>query len=86
MKTCGRNIRNLRCADDTLSLAESSSAFKEHLMRVNEAGAKAGLQLNVKKTTIMAAKEIHNFNMDDKDIKTGNDSAGSIINSNGGYS
>lgn len=52
MKTGGRNIHNLRSAGDTIFLEESSSDFKQLLMKVKEESAKAGLNLNITKTKI----------------------------------
>ena len=54
IKTAGRNIDNLRCADDTILLAESEEELKSLLMKVKEKTEKAGLKLNVQKTKIMA--------------------------------
>ena len=51
----GRNINNLRYADDTTLMAESEEELKSLLMRVKEASEKAGLKLNIQKTKIMAS-------------------------------
>lgn len=68
MKIGGRHTNNLRCADDTISLAESSSDLKPLLMKVKEESARAGLHLNNKQTKIMIAEEIYNFKLDNEDI------------------
>ena len=53
-KTDGRNINNLRYADDTTLMAESEEELKSLLMKVKEESEKAGLKLNIQKTKIMA--------------------------------
>ena len=50
IKIAGRNINNLRYADDTTLMAESKEKLKSHLMKVKEASEKAGLKLNIQKT------------------------------------
>ena len=55
IKTGGRNINNLRYADDTTLMAESKGELKSLLMRVKEERERAGLKLNIKKTKIMAS-------------------------------
>ena len=55
IKTAGRNIRNLRYADDTTLMAESEEELKSLLMKVKEKSEKAGLKLNVQKTKIVAS-------------------------------
>ena len=58
MKTAGRNINNLRNADDTTLMAESEEELKSILMKVNEESEKVGLKLNIQKTKIMASSPI----------------------------
>ena len=58
IKITGRNINNLRHADDTTLLAESEEELKSLLMRVKEESEKAGLKLNIQKTKIMASSSI----------------------------
>ena len=58
IKIAGRNINNLRHADDTTLLAESEEELKSLLMRVKEESEKAGLKLNIQKTKIMASSSI----------------------------
>ena len=55
IKTAGRNINNLRYADDTTLMSESEEVLKSLLMRVKEESEKAGLKLNLQKTKIMAS-------------------------------
>ena len=58
IKTAGRNINNLRHADDTTLMAESKEKLKSLLMKVKEESEKAGLKLNIQKTKIMASGPI----------------------------
>ena len=58
IKFAGRNINNLRYADDTTLSAESKEELKSLLMKVKEESEKAGLELNIKKTKIMASSPI----------------------------
>ena len=58
IKISGRNINNLRYADDTTLMAESEEELKSHLMGMKEESAKVGLKLNVQKTKIMASGPI----------------------------
>ena len=58
VKISGRNINNLRYADDTTLMAESEEELKSLLMRVKEESEKAGLKLNIQKTKIMASGPI----------------------------
>ena len=55
IKIARRNIKNLRCADDTTLMAESKEELKSLLMRVKEESEKADLKLNIQKTKIMAS-------------------------------
>ena len=55
MKTAGRNINNLKNADDTTLMAESEEELKSFLMRVKEESEKIGLKLNIQKTNIMTS-------------------------------
>ena len=57
IKIAGRNINNLRYADDTTLMAESKEELKGLLMKVKEESEKAGLKLNIKKTKIMASHQ-----------------------------
>ena len=58
MKISGRNINNLRYADDTTCVAESKEELKSLLMKVKEESEKVGLKLNIQKTKIMASGPI----------------------------
>ena len=58
IKIAGRNISNLRYADDTTLMAESEEELKGFLMRVKEESEKAGLKLNIKKTKIITSSPI----------------------------
>ena len=58
IKIAGRNINNLRYADDTTLIAESKEELKSLLMKVKEGTEKVGLELNLKKTKIMAPSPI----------------------------
>ena len=58
IKIAGRNINNLRCADDTTLMVESKEELKSFLMRVKEESRKAGLKLNIQKAKIMASSPI----------------------------
>ena len=58
IKIAGRNINNLRYADDTTLMAESKEEMKSLLMKVKEVSEKAGLKLNIQKTKIMASSPI----------------------------
>ena len=55
IKTAGRNINNLRYADDTTFMAESEEELKSLLMKVKEESEKVGLKLNIQKTKVMAS-------------------------------
>ena len=58
IKIAGRNINNLRCADDTTLMAENEDELKSLLMKVKEESEKVGLKLNIQKTKIMASSPI----------------------------
>ena len=60
IKIAGRNINNLRYADDTTLMAESEEEFKSLLMKVKEESEKVGLKLNIPKTKIMASDPMGN--------------------------
>ena len=64
IRTAGRNINNLRYADDTTLMAESEEELKSLLMRVKEKSEKAGLKLNIQKTKIMAFGPITSWQID----------------------
>ena len=64
IKIAGRNINNLRYADDTTLTAESKEELKSLLMKVKEDSEKAGLKLNIQKTKIMASGHITSWQID----------------------
>ena len=64
IKIAGRNINNLRCADDTTFMAESEEEQKSLLMKVKEESEKVGLKLNIQKTKIMASGPITSWQID----------------------
>ena len=63
IKIAGRNINNLRCANDTTLMAQSEEELKSLLMKVKEESEKVGLKLNIKKTKIMASGPITSWQM-----------------------
>ena len=68
-KIAGRNINNLRYADDTILMAESKEELKSLLMKVKEESEIAALKLNIKKTKIMASGPITSLQIDEKQWK-----------------
>ena len=64
IKSAGRNINNLRYADDTTLMAESEEELKSLLMKVKEESEKVGLKLNVQKTKIMVSSHITSWQID----------------------
>ena len=70
IKIAGRNINNLRYADDTTLMAESKEELKSLLMKVKEEGEKAGLKLNIQKTRIMASSPITSWEIDGETMET----------------
>ena len=64
IKTAGRNINNLRYADNTILMAESEEELKSPLMKVKEENEKAGLKLNIQKMKIMASGPITSWQID----------------------
>ena len=72
-KIAGRNINNLRYADDTSLMAESEEGLKSLLMKVKEESEKAGLKLNIQKTKIMASGPIASWQIDGETVETVSD-------------
>ena len=70
IKTAGRNINNLRYADDTTLMAESEEELKNLLMKVKEESKKAGLKLNFQKTNIMVFSPITSWQTDGETMET----------------
>ena len=69
IKIAGRNINNLRYADDTTIMAESEKELKSLLMKVKERCGKVGLKLNIQKTNIMASGSITSWEIDGETMK-----------------
>ena len=70
IKIAGRNINNLRYADDTTLLAESEEELKSLLMKVKEESENVGLKLNIQKTKIMASSPITSLQIDGETVET----------------
>ena len=70
IKIVGRNITNLRYADDTTLMAESEEELKSLLMKVKEESEKVGLKLNIQKTKIMASGPITSWEIDGETVET----------------
>jgi len=73
IKIAGRNINNLRYADDTTLMAESEEELKSLLMRVKEESEKVGLKLNIQKIKIMASGPIISWEIDGETVETVSD-------------
>ena len=68
IKIARRNIKNLRCADDTTLMAEREEELKSLLMKVKEESEKFGLKLNIQKTKIMASSPITSWQIDGETV------------------
>ena len=88
IKIAGRNINNLRYADDTTPMVESEEELKSLLMKVKEESEKVGLKLNIQKTKIMASGPITSWEIDGETEETVSDFnlGGSKITADGDYS
>ena len=73
IKIAGRNINNLRYADDTTLMAESEEELKSLLMKVKDKSEKIGLKLNIQKTKIMASCPITSWEIDGETVETVSD-------------
>ena len=73
IKIAGRNINNLRYADDTTLMAESEEELKSLLMKLKEESEKVGLKLNIQKTKIMASGPITSWQIDRETVETVSD-------------
>ena len=73
IKIAGRNINNLRYADDTTLMAESEEELKNLLMKVKEESENAGLKLNIQKTKIIASGLITSCEIDGETVETVSD-------------
>ena len=69
IKISGRNINNLRCADDTTLMAESEEELKSLLLKVKEESEKVGLKLNIQKTKMMASGPITSWQIDGETVE-----------------
>ena len=85
IKIAGRNINNLRYADDTTLMAETEQELKSLLMKVKEESEKVGLKLNIQKTKIMATGPITSWQIDGETVETVADFilGGSKVTANG---
>ena len=70
IKIAGRNINNLRYADDTTLMAESEEELKSLLMKVKEESEKVGLKLNIQEMKIMASSPITSWQIDGETVET----------------
>ena len=70
IKISGRNINNLRYADDTTLMEESGEELKSLLVKVEEESEKVGLKLNIQKTKIMASGSITSWQIDGETVET----------------
>ena len=86
IKIAGRNINNLRYADDTTLMEESEEELKSLLMKVKAESKKAGLKLNIQKTKVMASGPITLWQIDGETVETMTDfiSGGSKITADSG--
>ena len=73
IKIAGRNIKNLRYADDTTLMAESEEELKSLLMKVKEESEKVGLKLSIQKTKIIASGPITSWEIDGETVETVSD-------------
>ena len=73
IKIAGRNINNLRYADDTTLMVESEEELKSLMMKVKEGSEKVGLKLNIQKTKIMASSPITSWEIDGETVETVSD-------------
>ena len=70
VKIAGRNINNLKYADDTTLMAESKEELKSLFMKVKEESEKVGLKFNIQKTKIMASSPMSSWQVDGKTMET----------------
>ena len=73
IKIAGRNIKNLRFADDTTLVAESEDELKSLLMKVKEESKEVGLQLNIQKSQVMASCPMTSWQIDEETMETETD-------------
>ena len=70
IKIASRNIKNPRCADDTILMAESEEELKSFLIKVKEESEKVGLKLNIQKTKLMASGPTPSWQIDGETVET----------------
>ena len=70
IKIAGRNINNLRYADNTILMAESEEELKSFLIKVKEESEKGGLKLNLQKTKIMSSSPVTSWKIDGETLET----------------
>ena len=70
IKIAGRNVNNLRCANDTTLTAESEEEIKSLFMKVKEESEKVGINLNIQKTKIVASSPITSWQIDGETVET----------------
>ena len=80
IKIAGRNINNLRYADDTILMAESEEELKSLLVKVKEESEKVSLKLSIQKTKIIASSLITSWQIDGKTLETAADYFGGLGN------
>ena len=80
IKIAGRNINNLRYADDTTLMAESEEELKSRLMKVKEESENVGLKVNIHKTMIMTSSPITSWEIDGETVETMADYFGRLQN------
>ena len=80
IQIAGRNIKNLRYADDTTLMAESEEELKSLLMKVKEESEKVSLKLSIRKTKIIASSLITSWQIDGKTLETAADYFGGLGN------
>ena len=80
IKITGRNINNLRYADDTTLVSENEKELKSLLMKVKEESEKVGLKLDIQKTKIMASGPITSWQIDGETVETVTDYFGGLQN------
>ena len=83
IKIAGRNINNLRYADDTTLMAESEEELKSLLMKVKQESEKVGLKLNIQKMKVMASGPITSWEIGGETVETVSDCLGSKITADG---
>ena len=85
IKIAGRNINNLRHADDTTLMAESEEELKSLLMKVKEESKKVGFKLNIQKTKVMASGPITSWEIDGETMETVADFLFSVLQNHCGW-